>query len=169
LRLPMEFEVGQILQGEVVAIKPYGAFIRFPDGAIGMIHISEIAEEYVSDINEYLAVGEEVTVKVIGKNFEGKPNLSLKRLTKEELEEVRFSREVEEARLALEKRNDEVLARLKRLKRAKSAPQEEMLWGWIVEAERLLRRARAGFSRSGQGQSQGQGRGPSRRQRRETE
>lgn len=136
----MEFSVGDILQGEVVSIKPYGAFVRFPNGEIGMIHISEVAEEYVSDIKSYLAVGEEVMVKVIGENAEGKPNLSLKRLTEEELEEARFSREVEEVRLALERkgRNDEILARLKRQRRPKPPQQEETLRSWIDEARRAL-------------------------------
>ncbi|MDH7505909.1 MAG: S1 RNA-binding domain-containing protein [Candidatus Acetothermia bacterium] len=138
----MDFSIGQILQGEVVAIKPYGAFVRLANGGIGMIHISEIATEYVSDINSYLAVGEEVTVKVIGENAEGKPNLSLKRVTKEELEEARFSREVEEARLALERKNDEILARLKRLKRPKVPQREETLRNWIAEAQHRLEQAR---------------------------
>jgi len=134
----MEFSVGDVLQGEVVSIKPYGAFIELPNGEIGMIHISEIAEEYVSDITNYLAVGEEIMVKVIGENTEGKPNLSLKRLTPEELEEARFSREVEAVRQALAQGKGEIVARLKRRQRPRPAPREETLRSWIAEARQLL-------------------------------
>jgi len=134
----MEFNVGDTAGGEVVSIKPYGAFVELSNGEIGMIHISEVAEEYVSDIANYLAVGEEVMVKVIGENAEGKPNLSLKRLTPEELEEARFSREVEEVRLALEQGNGEVLARLKRQRGPRTSQREETLREWIAEARRVL-------------------------------
>jgi len=134
----MEFEVGDVVEGEVVSIKPYGAFVELKGGEIGMIHISEIAEEYVSDIKSYLAVGEEVIVKVIGENAEGKPNLSLKRLTSDEVEEARFSREVEEVREALARGNGEILARLKRQKRPKPVQREETLRDWIEEARRVL-------------------------------
>ncbi|MGQ9477686.1 MAG: S1 RNA-binding domain-containing protein [Candidatus Bipolaricaulia bacterium] len=144
----MEFKVGEVLQGEVVAIKPYGAFVRLSNGVIGMIHISEVAQEYVSDISQYLSVGGEVTVKVIGENPEGKPNLSLKRLTPEELEEARFHRQVEEVRLALERRNDEILARLRRQKRPKPlSQQEESLRSWIAEAKRVLEKVQASSAR----------------------
>jgi S1 RNA binding domain protein len=155
----MEFKVGEILQGEVVAIKPYGAFVRLPNGTVGMIHISEVAQEYVSDIFQYLSVGEEVTVKVIGENAEGKPNLSLKRLSPQELEEARFHREVEAVRLALERRNGEVLARLRRQKWPKpSQQQEETLRDWIAEAKRVLERVQARAARRSPAQPQ-QGRG----------
>lgn len=143
----MEFKVGEVLQGEVVAIKPYGAFVRLPNGTVGMIHISEVAQEYVSDIFQYLSVGEEVTVKVIGENPEGKPNLSLKRLSPQELEEARFHREVEEVRLALERRNGEILARLRRQKRPKPHQQEETLRSWIAEAKRVLEKVQARAAR----------------------
>ncbi len=134
----MEHNIGDILQGEVVSIKSYGAFVELPNGEIGMVHISEVAEEYVSDIASYLVTGEKVMVKVIGENAEGKPNLSLKRLTAEELEEAHFSREVEEVRLALERRNGELLAHLKRRGRLKPTQREETLRDWIGAARRVL-------------------------------
>lgn len=150
----MEFKVGEVLQGEVVALKPYGAFVRLPNGVVGMIHISEVAQEYVSDISQYLSVGEEVTVKVIGENAEGKPNLSLKRLSPQELEEARFHREVEEVRLALERRNGEILARLRRQKRPKPPQEQETLRSWIAEAKRLLERVQASAAHRSLPQSQ---------------
>jgi len=134
----MEFNVGAVVNGEVVSIKPYGAFLELESGEIGMIHISEIAEEYVSDIANYLVVGEEVMVKVIGENAEGKPNLSLKQLTPAELEEARFSREVEAVREALAQGNGEIVARLKRHQRPKPAPREETLRDWIAKARQIL-------------------------------
>lgn len=155
----MEFKVGEVLHGEVVALKPYGAFVRLPNGVVGMIHISEVAQEYVSDISQYLSVGEEVIVKVIGENAEGKPNLSLKRLSPQELEEARFHREVEEVRLALERRNGEVLARLRRQKRPKPSQEQETLRSWIAEVKRVLERLQASGTRPAGASHSRRGRG----------
>lgn len=134
----MKHNTGDILQGEVVSIKSYGAFVELRNGETGMIHISEVAEEYVSDIANYLQIGEKVMVKIIGENAEGKPNLSLKRLSSLELEEARFSQEVKEVRLALEGENGELLARLKRRQRMKPTQRERSLRDWIGEARRTL-------------------------------
>ena len=58
--------VGSIVAGKVAKVTNYGAFVDLEGGGSGMIHISEVANTYVKDINDYLKVGEEVTVKVIG-------------------------------------------------------------------------------------------------------
>ena len=71
-------EVGSIVAGKVVKVTNYGAFVDLEGGGSGMIHISEVANTYVKDINDYLKVGDDVTVKVIGINEQGKVSLSIK-------------------------------------------------------------------------------------------
>ena len=61
----MEFAVGAILEGKVTGITKFGAFVALPGGKSGLVHISNISDSYVSDINEFLTVGQEVKVKVM--------------------------------------------------------------------------------------------------------
>lgn len=74
----MELAVGSIVEGKVAKITNYGAFVDFEGGGTGMIHISEVANTYVKDINDHLKVGETVKVKVIGINEQNKVSLSIK-------------------------------------------------------------------------------------------
>ena len=75
----MELTVGAILEGKVKSITNFGAFISLPENKTGMVHISEVANTYVSDIREHLTEGQDVKVMVIGLE-NGKTNLSIKRL-----------------------------------------------------------------------------------------
>ena len=75
----MELTVGAILEGKVKSITKFGAFVALPENKTGMVHISEVANTYVSDITAHLSVGQDVKVMVIG-NENGKINLSIKRL-----------------------------------------------------------------------------------------
>ena len=75
----MELTVGAILEGKVKSITNFGAFISLPDNKTGMVHISEVANSYVSDIRTFLTEGQDVKVMVIGLE-NGKVNLSIKRL-----------------------------------------------------------------------------------------
>lgn len=75
----MELTVGAILEGKVKSITNFGAFISLPENKTGMVHISEVANAYVSDIRQYLTEGQDVKVVVIGLE-NGKINLSMKRL-----------------------------------------------------------------------------------------
>ncbi|MEG1441638.1 MAG: S1 RNA-binding domain-containing protein [Oscillospiraceae bacterium] len=61
----MQIEVGAILEGKISGIAAFGAFVELEGGKTGLIHISEIASEYVDDIKKHLTVGQEVKVKVI--------------------------------------------------------------------------------------------------------
>jgi len=74
-------EIGSILTGKVTGITKFGAFVALPDGRSGMVHISEVAHTYVNDIREHLTEEQEVTVKVIGVNPEGRVNFSIKKAT----------------------------------------------------------------------------------------
>jgi S1 RNA binding domain protein len=75
----MSIEVGSKLQGKVTGITNFGAFVELPSGTTGLVHISEVAENYVKDINEFLKVGDEVEVKVINIEKDGKIGLSIKK------------------------------------------------------------------------------------------
>ena len=75
----MELTVGAILEGKVKTITNFGAFVALPDNKTGMVHISEVANTYVSDIRTHLTEGQDVKVVVIGLE-NGKVNLSIKRL-----------------------------------------------------------------------------------------
>ena len=73
-----EFEEGQIFKGKVVSIKEFGAFIEFAPGKEGMVHISKIARERVEHVEDYLTLGDEVTVVCLGKDKMGRISFSMK-------------------------------------------------------------------------------------------
>src|SRR5690625_1491004 len=73
----MSIEVGSKVQGKVTGITNFGAFVELEAGKTGLVHISEVADTYVKDINEHLSVGEEVEVKVIYVEKDGKIGLSI--------------------------------------------------------------------------------------------
>ena len=75
----MELTVGATLEGKVKSITNFGAFIALPENKTGLVHISEVANAYVSDIRQHLTEGQDVKVMVIGLE-NGKVNLSIKRL-----------------------------------------------------------------------------------------
>ncbi|GEN83334.1 general stress protein 13 [Sporosarcina luteola] len=75
------FEVGEELTGKVTGIQPYGAFVALDEETQGLVHISEITYGFVRDINEFLAVGDEVKVKVLEVDQgAGKISLSIRAL-----------------------------------------------------------------------------------------
>ena len=75
----MEFGVGSVLEGKVTGITKFGAFVSLPEGKSGLVHISEIAYSYVNDVKDHLKEGQEVKVKVIGIDENGRINLSIKK------------------------------------------------------------------------------------------
>ena len=75
----MEYTVGQIVEGKVRSLTKFGAFVSLPGGATGLVHISEVANTFVSDVGAFLKVGQEVSVKVIGIDENGRINLSVKK------------------------------------------------------------------------------------------
>lgn len=78
----MQMLTGTILRGKVSAIVPFGAFVEIEKGKSGLVHISEVSDEYVEDIKNYLKVGQEVDVKVLSVDTNGKISLSIKRASK---------------------------------------------------------------------------------------
>ena len=72
--------IGSIINGEVVSIKPFGAFIKLENGEQGLVHISEITNDYVKDIKDYIQEGQSVKVKVLAKKDQNKLTLSIKQV-----------------------------------------------------------------------------------------
>lgn len=79
----MSLEVGAVLEGKVTGITKFGAFVSLGNNKSGLVHVSEISTEYVADINNFLAVGQTVKVKVIGIDDKNRINLSIKRVQTE--------------------------------------------------------------------------------------
>jgi len=77
-QLTANVEVGKIYQGKVARIVDFGAFVTVLPGKDGLVHISQIAEERVNDVNEYLKVGDVVPVKVLEIDRQGRVRLSMK-------------------------------------------------------------------------------------------
>lgn len=75
----MQIEVGAILNGKVTGLTNFGAFVDIEGGKTGMVHISEVASSYVSDIREHLSLNQEVKVKVLNITADGKISLSIKK------------------------------------------------------------------------------------------
>lgn len=75
----MAVEIGSVYEGTVTGLTNFGAFVKLEDGTTGMVHISEVADEFVSDISEKLSVGDKVKVKALEINDKGKVSLSIKR------------------------------------------------------------------------------------------
>lgn len=60
-----KFQVGQIVEGTVNSIKPFGAFVTLDDSTQGLVHISQISQGFLKDINEAVSIGDKVKVKVL--------------------------------------------------------------------------------------------------------
>ena len=84
----MVIEIGSIQEGKVTGIMNFGAFVSLPGGKSGLVHISEISNNFVKDVHDHLQVGQIVKVKVLDINEQGKINLSIKRGQAEEKKET---------------------------------------------------------------------------------
>ena len=73
-----EYAGGEVLDGVVTGITSFGAFVRLPDSSEGLVHISEVADTYVSNIENFISLNETVKIKVLCKNKKGKYDLSIK-------------------------------------------------------------------------------------------
>ncbi|MGE5486015.1 MAG: S1 RNA-binding domain-containing protein [Ignavibacteriales bacterium] len=74
----MTIEVGSIVEGVVTGITHFGAFVTLPNGKTGLVHISEVADTFVRDINDYLKQNDHVKVKILSFDEKGKIGLSIK-------------------------------------------------------------------------------------------
>ena len=74
----MHAEAGKKCKGKVVGITGFGAFVRLEDGSGGLIHISQVSTSYVSDVHEFLSVGQEVEPTILSVDQNGRIALTLK-------------------------------------------------------------------------------------------
>ncbi len=78
----MPIEIGSEIEGKVTGIAKFGAFVELPESNAGLVHISQIADAYVTDVSKHLKVGDIVKVKVLGSAKAGKYDLSIKQVGK---------------------------------------------------------------------------------------
>ena len=117
----MSIEVGNILPGKVTGITNFGAFVDLGNRKTGLVHISEVSNSYIKDIQDVLTVGDEVQVKVMEISGDGKVSLSIRRASAD------FSEETVEEKPKFQKsapRNQEGQG-FKKPYAAKSAPSFE--------------------------------------------
>lgn len=114
----MSISIGTILDGVVTGITPFGAFIKLPGGATGLVHISEVADTYVKDVNEFLKEKDEIKVKVINIDSKGKIGLSIKRVN-EKRKPVKNTVSFEDKLAKFMKESDEKLQEFRRSTDAK--------------------------------------------------
>ena len=114
-------EAGTIVEGTVVKITHYGAFVELPGGKSGLVHISEIADTYVKDVRDYIKEQERIKVKVLGVNEKGKLDLSVKQALspEERVIRARSKTSFEDKMKAFMKESEERLLDLKRNTEAK--------------------------------------------------
>ena len=75
----MAVEVGSIVEGKITGVKKFGAFVLLPSGETGMVHISEVSNEYIQELSDVLSEGQTVKVKILNVSPDGKIALSIKR------------------------------------------------------------------------------------------
>jgi len=83
-----EVVVGQMYLGKVKRIEKFGAFVEIFNGKDGLVHISELAEERIGKVEDVVAIGDEILVKVTEIDKQGRVNLSRKAVLKEQKEQA---------------------------------------------------------------------------------
>lgn len=84
--MSVNVKVGDILNGKVNNIKKFGAFVELPNKQVGLLHISEVSDDYVKDIRDYLKKGQHIRVKVIEIKEDDQIRLSLRQITQQDEE-----------------------------------------------------------------------------------
>lgn len=126
----MSLEKGSIVDGKVTGVMPFGAFVSLPDNKTGLVHISEITKEYVKDINDHIKQGDEVKVKVIDIDKNGKINLSIRQAQVSEKKNKRQEKPsgpIRPADIDWFTKSDEDLSFEDKLSRFKKDADEKML------------------------------------------
>ena len=75
----MELTVGAIIEGKVTGITKFGAFVSLDEGKSGLVHISEISDSFVTDVSQFVSVGDTVRVRILAIDADGKIRLSIKK------------------------------------------------------------------------------------------
>ena len=77
--------IGEVFEAEVIKVTDFGAFVKLPGSRRGLIHISQIADDYVKDVADHLKVGDKVTARVVQVTKDGKIDLTLKSAKEEQM------------------------------------------------------------------------------------
>lgn len=111
----MAIALGSIYTGKVTGITKFGAFVEIEQGVTGLVHISEVANSYVKEVTDFINVGDEVKVKVVNVNENGKIGLSIKQAVEQRKPEPQVDAASFEDKLAkFMKDSNERLTDLKR-------------------------------------------------------
>jgi len=84
----MSVEVGQFVRGTVIRLLSYGVLVRLEDASTGLVHISEIDNNFVRDVAEYFQINDEVVVKVLAQGDRGRLELSVKQAVGQEAQDI---------------------------------------------------------------------------------
>jgi S1 RNA binding domain protein len=79
----MTLEIGSVVEGIITGITNFGAFVELPEGKVGLVHISEVADTYVEDVRRFLKEKDKIKVKILAVNDKGKYDLSIKQASME--------------------------------------------------------------------------------------
>lgn len=126
-------EAGAVTEGKIVRIMPFGVFVEVVKGQSGLVHISEISDEFIKEITDVVKIGDRVRVKVIEIDDKGRMNLSIKQAQdvavpkKEKKRENAPKKPVRPAQEDLFVRNDAELSFEEKLLRFKQDSDEKML------------------------------------------
>ena len=114
----MNYQVGDLIIGKVYNVKPYALFMSFEDGVTGLLHISEISDSFIRDIEKYGSIGDEIKVKILSIDKEnGFLRVSYKQVPPEEA----YSSHINQRRLPT-------------VTEEEFLPLKEKLDGWINDA-----------------------------------
>lgn len=123
----MALKIGSIASGKVQSVMPFGAFVSLPDNKSGLVHISEITNEYIENINDYIKVGETVSVKVLDIDKSGKISLSIKKAKIADEEPKKSTARVRPADIDWSGNSDKDLSFEDKLSKFKKDADEKML------------------------------------------
>lgn len=122
----MTIEVGTIVTGKVVKVLPFGAFIQFGDKMTGLVHISEIARDYVENINDHIKIGDNVTAVVVKIDENEKISLSIKKAIKQKTQEPKVKAPIRPADIDWGRKDEENMSFEDRLSKFKLDSDENM-------------------------------------------
>ncbi len=122
----MTTEVGSLVSGKVVKVLPFGAFIQFGDGLTGLVHISEIARDYVENINDHIKVGDNVNAVVVKIDDNNKISLSIKKALASKPREKKEKQPIRPADIDWSRKTDSEMSFEDRLSKFKLDSDENM-------------------------------------------
>ncbi len=122
----MTTEVGARVSGKIVKIMPFGAFIQFGEKLTGLVHISEIARDYVENINDHVKVGDEVEAIVVKIDENNKISLSIKKALQSKPQETKKKQPVRPADIDWSRKSNDEMSFEDRLSKFKMDSDENM-------------------------------------------